>query len=508
MLSRLPVSSWPFKAPFFQGTQTQQPQAMMYAAPSPAASPGPGTILPPPGPGLPPPPPPLQPPPQQASANGSGTAVAADGTAAHGVKVDFDLPLTMQLAKAGADSKHLPAELSSLIEKSGLADEMFAFPPPVLLPQPGLAAQGTSEAPPPDEGCGDFEFLAVFAYSVRIGLLSLAWCVPAIAGLYVQAHWNKECYLELKTWLLVDGILTLVYALAAFCSLCCGGGPEPPKDGAADVGQEQAPPGMVKTKCSFNVFLCFLGFVSLIVGIVLFNTVPFTHALSTTTTTSTTLSGHIPIEVASDKLRRLFAMVLWAKGLTPLVVNNYVMCVMGGAGLMTGFLSIPAGFALCGAATMTDMDCNLPLRLWLLIDGLVFTLIPILWFCGAGLDKDLLVYAYVKQKAIESKRQDNFVMPPMEEKLNPCAHWVNTCICAPTLILFVIGAVFYFHSADDAYCSEDLHYWVGIVMAMKLAVPFLSCCNVEFCLTSSGIPGGCFVFDEVKHSYVANENMS
>eukprot|EP00913_Durusdinium_trenchii_P011092 g10414.t1 len=92
-----------------------------------------------------------------------------------------------------------------------------------------------------------------------------------------------------------------------------------------------------------------------------------------------------------------------------------------------------------------DAECQRPLATWLLFYGLILSLVPGLYFCCSGMDQEVVAYARLKQRAREERS---------EEQLSACAQHVNSCLCIPTVVLFLSGFYFYYHT-HDLICHLD-----------------------------------------------------
>lgn len=318
-------------------------------------------------------------------------------------------------------------------------------------------------------------------YVIGGGLLHVGQAVAGIFAVRLASNgWDEECLeLEsLRSWLWADGIIALIFSIPGLYALVC-------------CGHSQG-----LNKCLFLPTL-----VLLIWGIFTYNNpdVIDWEALSstttTTTTTSTTTTTGTAIEVVEitscQALKIQVGCILLAQCLLPFALFNYVASVVGGAGLVSGFLSFPAAIAMCTAILRWDAECQKPLATWLLFYGLILSLVPGLYFCCSGMDKEVVAYARLKQRARDEKSQYP-VDIRKEEQLSSCAQHVNSCLCIPTVVLFLLGWYLYYHT-HDLICDPTLRWWSRLVLILTAVAPVLGSCCVEcFDTRSSGIPGACW----------------
>lgn len=319
-------------------------------------------------------------------------------------------------------------------------------------------------------------------YVIGGGLLHVGQAVAGIFAVRLASNgWDEECLeLEsLRSWLWADGIIALIFSIPGLYALVC-------------CGHSQG-----LNKCLFLPTL-----VLLIWGIFTYNNpdVIDWEALSSTTTTttsttSTTTTTGTAIEVVEitscQALKIQVGCILLAQCLLPFALFNYVASVVGGAGLVSGFLSFPAAIAMCTAILRWDAECQKPLATWLLFYGLILSLVPGLYFCYSGMDKEVITYARLKQRARDEKSQYP-VDIRKEEQLSSCAQHVNSCLCIPTAVLFLLGWYLYYHT-HDLICDPTLRWWSRLVLILTAVAPVLGSCCVEcFDTRSSGIPGACW----------------
>eukprot|EP00439_Symbiodinium_sp_Y106_P036000 s675_g4.t1 len=262
-------------------------------------------------------------------------------------------------------------------------------------------------------------------FTVGGGLLSVGSLVPAVLAVNLaKNHWDDECdtMVSLRSWLMADGIIVMIMSVPGLYSLVC-------------CGQAQG-----LNKCLWLPAL---------------------------------------------------ALVVWGAVtyynpdcVMPVALCNYVVGVLGGAGLVSGLLAIPAAVALCSALAEWDAECRQPLVTWLFIHGLILSLVPGFFMLCLGMDSEVVAYARLRQKA--RSEQSEY---PVDETLGACAHHVNTCLVLPTLVLLIVGAYMFAHTTDSN-CNPDVRWWARLTLILTALAPVLGSCCVECCDTrSSGIPG-------------------
>lgn len=341
------------------------------------------------------------------------------------------------------------------------------------------AGEGGLEARPPDATptCGT----ACCDYVIGGGLLHVAMAIAGIFAVRLASDgWDEECLeLEsLRSWLWADGIVAIIFSIPGLYALCC-------------CGDSQG-----LNKCLFLPTLCIL-----IWGAsTYYNPLEIdyeamsstTTTTTTTTTTSTTGTAITLIELTTcEAIKYEAGCILLAQCLLPFALFNYVASVIGGAGLVSGFLSFPAAIATCTAILLWDAECQRPLATWLLFYGLILSLVPGAYFCCSGMDKEVVAYARLKQRARDEKSQYPIDVKK-EEQLSSCAQHVNSCLCIPTVLLFLLGFYFYYHT-HDLICDPTLRWWSRLVLILTAVAPVLGSCCVEcFDTRSSGIPGACW----------------
>ncbi|CAK9045409.1 Triacylglycerol lipase SDP1 [Durusdinium trenchii] len=316
-------------------------------------------------------------------------------------------------------------------------------------------------------------------YTIGGGLLPVALAVAGMFAVRLANAWDDECLelASLRDWLYADGIIAIIFSIPGLYALVC-------------CGHSQG-----LNKCLFLPTLVLL----------IWGLFTYTHPVeldwasssttTTTTTTSTTSTTGTAIEVIEvttcQALKIQAGIILLAQCILPFALFNYVASVVGGAGLVSGFLSFPAAIAMGSAILMWDAECQRPLATWLLFYGLILSLVPGLYFCCSGMDQEVVAYARLKQRAREERSE-----VPMdvrkEEQLSACAQHVNSCLCIPTVVLFLSGFYFYYHT-HDLICDPTLRWWSRLVLILTALAPVLGSCCVEcFDTRSSGIPGACW----------------
>ncbi|CAE7027926.1 SDP1L [Symbiodinium sp. CCMP2592] len=314
-------------------------------------------------------------------------------------------------------------------------------------------------------------------FTVGGGLLSVGSLVPAVLAVNLaKNHWDDECdtMVSLRSWLMADGIIVMVMSVPGLYSLVC-------------CGQAQG-----LNKCLWLPALALV-----VWGVVTYYNpdVPTTSTTTTTTsttTTTTTGTGITPIVLLPcEELRIKVAVILLTQCVMPIALCNYVVGVLGGAGLVSGLLAIPAAVALCSALAEWDAECRQPLVTWLFIHGLILSLVPGFFMLCLGMDSEVVAYARLRQKA-RSEQSEYPVDVAKEETLGACAHHVNTCLVLPTLVLLIVGAYMFAHTTDSN-CNPDVRWWARLTLVLTALAPVLGSCCVECCDTrSSGIPGACW----------------
>jgi len=348
-----------------------------------------------------------------------------------------------------------------------------------------MAEEAGFVVPRPDPDAPSSCGAAFCDYMIGGGLLSTAMAILGILAVRLGSTWDDGFEVEdkclelasLRAWLQWDGWLAILMGIPGlYAVICCG------------------------TAHGLNKCLFLPALALLIWGVVIFynedeldwsSSTPTTTTTTTSTTTTTGTAIDVIVIKPCQGLKLQAGLILLAQCLAPLALCNYVVSILGGAGLISGFLSFPAAIALCTAVLQWDAQCQQPLAKWMLMYGLVLSLVPGLFFCCSGMDKEVVTYARLKQRARDEKSEYP-VDSLKEEKLSACAQHVNSCLCIPTVVLLVVG--FWFrHHTSDVTCDPTLRWWTRVVLILTAISPVLGACCTECCDTrSSGIPGACW----------------
>lgn len=378
--------------------------------------------------------------------------------------------------------------------------------------------------------CLGFQFNAVVMdHALGSGLIPAALSIPAAVALW-GAHQESDaiCGKPLKTWLFIDGIAGVIFAISGVYAMFVGGkevtqankglcGPMlilliigtvwffQTADSPIWLHLEEALPTASSVQQElqhFNKQKDYLKKANLLTEGLDFDAVFTNDVIPSSSKTSPDEMSAFELwfeSLCSSDLRMWTGAVLLLTLVVPFSICNYVLSVVGGAGVIPGILSLPTICSIIVAVTEWNTECSRPLKWWLLIDGIIFFLLPAACSSCVGVPEARMNYALSKKKSKDS--QTHFVEDAaVEEELSPVPHFINTCLCLPTLILFVLGAIFYFQSSDATCCryymkfepvpeaepqlelkmQSNLRWWTGIVLLTKLFAPIVGACCSGF----------------------------